>query len=74
MAPEGRRLSKRDADLDLGAIRQRMSAERLLGVLANAAGLVDRPDPISAVELASVFSWEKIRGTEIVVNHIDQLY
>ena len=74
MAPEGRRLSKRDADLDLGAIRQRMRPEELIGILGHAAGLIPTPSPISARELSSVFSWEKIQGTQIVVNNIDKLY
>lgn len=74
MAPEGRRLSKRDADLDLRAIRQRMSAQRLIGILAHCAGLLEKPEPISAEELASVFSWEKIHGKEIIVNNITELY
>lgn len=74
MAPEGRRLSKRDRDLDLGALRQRMSAEQLIGILAASAGLLETPQPISARELASVFCWEKIRGKEIVVNNIADLY
>ena len=74
MAPEGRRLSKRDQDLDMGALRLRLTPEKLLGVLAQAAGLTESADPISAQELASVFDWEKIRGKEIIVNHIADLY
>lgn len=74
MAPEGRRLSKRDRDLDLGAIRQRMTAETLIGILANSAGLLEKPEPISAGELASIFAWEKIHGKEIIVNNIAALY
>ena len=65
VAADGRRLSKRDKDLDLGALRQRLSAPALIGVLAHAAGLTDRSEPISAVELATEFSWEKLKKTEI---------
>lgn len=32
-APDGRRLSKREKDLDLGALRQRLSPQELLGQL-----------------------------------------
>ena len=74
MAPEGRRLSKRDQDLDMGAIRSRMTPEKLIGVLAHAAGLVEVPQPISARELASVFDWSKIHGKEIVVANLSDLY
>ncbi len=74
MAPEGRRLSKRDQDLDMGALRNRLKPEQLLGVLAQAAGLTENADPISAAELATVFDWGKIKGKEIVVNHLGKLY
>ena len=75
MAPEGRRLSKRDQDLDMGALRTRLKPEQLIGVLAHAAGLTETAAPISAVELATVFDWAKIEGrTEIVVTELDTLY
>ena len=74
MAPEGRRLSKRDQDLDMGALRQRLQPEQLIGVLAHAAGLTDTAQPISARELATVFDWNKIHGKEIVVTELDKLF
>lgn len=74
MSPEGRRLSKRDRDLDLGAIRQRMRPERLIGILAASAGLLEKPEPISARELASVFTWDQIEGKEITVTDLTALY
>ena len=75
MAPEGRRLSKRDRDLDMGALRSRLKPEQLIGVLAHAAGLTETAQPISAAELATVFEWSKIEGrTEIVVSELESLY
>ena len=74
MAPEGRRLSKRDQDLDMGALRNRLKPEQLIGVLAHAAGLTETAAPISAKELATVFDWSKIKGKEIVVTELDRLY
>ena len=68
LAPDGRRLSKRDKDLDLGYLRQHTTAEKLLGVLACSAGLLDAPVPISAGELAGEFSFEKIRGDAIYLD------
>ncbi len=65
MAPDGRRLSKRDRDLDLGVLQQRMTAEELIGILAHACGLIDQPEAISAQELATVFSWDKVRKEDI---------
>lgn len=58
-AADGRRLSKRDQDMDLGYLRQHMQPEALLGILACSAGIVDTPAPVSAKELATVFTWEK---------------
>ena len=74
MAPEGRRLSKRDQDLDMGALRNRLRPELRIGVLAHAAGLTETAAPISAVELAAIFDWSKISGKEIVVTELDKLY
>lgn len=65
MAPDGRRLSKRDQDLDLGVLLQRYRAEDIIGALAFAAGLLEKKEPISATELASVFDWRKVRKTDL---------
>ena len=65
VAPDGRRLSKRDKDMDLGYLRQNMAPEALIGKLAAAAGLIEKEEPVSAKELAAIFSWEKIRGEVI---------
>ena len=72
LAPDGRRLSKRDKDLDLGELRKRITPEQLIGTLAFASGLIDRNIPISAKELACEFSWENLRGDSIYLN-ADQL-
>ena len=68
LAPDGRRLSKRDKDLDLGVLRQHTTPEALIGNLAHAAGLIDRNIPISAEELAGEFRWERLKGDAIYLN------
>ena len=68
LAPDGRRLSKRDKDLDLGVLRQRITPEALIGTLAYASGLIERNEAISARELASIFSWEKLKGDAIYLD------
>jgi len=69
VAPDGRRLSKRDGDLDLGALRARFpSPEPLLGRLAFLAGLTDRPEPLAACELIPLFSWDKVPRADIPVS------
>ena len=68
LSGDGRRLSKRDKDLDLGVLRQRTTPETVIGVLAQAAGLTDRAEPISPRELALEFSWKKLRQEDIYLN------
>ncbi len=65
LAPDGRRLSKRDGDLDLGALRQRFHPEEIIGILASSCGLITKFEPVSARELASQFSWEKMKKEDI---------
>lgn len=65
VAPDGRRLSKRDKDMDLGYLRQHLTAPRLVGILAHAAGLIPTPDPISPEELMGEFSWDKLQKEDI---------
>ena len=60
VAPDGRRLSKRERDLDLGALRQRYTPEQLIGKLAALANLQPETAPVRAWELASRFSWEQV--------------
>ena len=68
LAPDGRRLSKRDKDLDLGQLRARVTPERLIGTLAFSAGLIERNEPVSARELAGEFRWDKLRRESIFLN------
>ena len=68
LAPDGRRLSKRDRDLDLGILRQRLTREELLGALAFAAGLIDQEVSVSLKELTEEFSWKKLSGDHIFLD------
>ena len=68
LAPDGRRLSKRDRDLDLGQLRKHVTPEQLVGTLAYASGLIDQNVAISAADLAKEFSWEKLRGDAIYLD------
>lgn len=65
-APDGRRLSKREADLTLCSLREKgVQPETVVGRLACAAGLIDRPEPISATELIPLFCGDKLPGEDI---------
>ena len=70
LSEDGRRLSKRDKDLDLGVLRQNMKPETLIGILAAAAGLIDKPEAVSARELSREFSWEKLKKEDICLSHL----
>jgi len=68
MAPDGRRLSKRDKDLDLGELKKRCTAETVLGTLAYSAGIIDRNCAVSAAELAKEFRWERLKPEDIYLD------
>ena len=68
MAPDGRRLSKRDKDMDLGYLQSHTTAEALLGLLAFSCGLIHRQTPVSARELAGEFAWEKVKKEDICLD------
>lgn len=62
VAPDGRRLSKRDRDLDLGEMRKALPGpERLIGALAHLVGLAEAGESVSADDLVSRFSWDVVR-------------
>lgn len=67
VAPDGRRLSKRERDLDMGALRERYTPEALLGLLAHACGLLSHSEAVRADELAKEFSWRMVRKENIVI-------
>ena len=67
VAPDGRRLSKRERDLDLGHLRLHMRPEVLLGRLAFLAGLLPEDRPATAGELLACFNWNRITREPIVI-------
>ena len=60
LAPDGRRLAKRDRDQELGALQQRFTARELVGRLAHLAGLIPEPAAVTPAALVPLFSWEKL--------------
>ena len=68
LAPDGRRLSKRERDLDMGALRQKFTPEELTGLLAFWAGQLDRPEPVMPAELARNFIWSRVPAGDITIN------
>ena len=76
VAPDGKRLSKRNRDLDLGTLRsQGKTPEEILGFLAYCAGLAEIEEPLSAVQVASRFSWDTFQAhrKNVVVEHFSHV-
>nr|WP_317402601.1 tRNA glutamyl-Q(34) synthetase GluQRS [uncultured Gemmiger sp.] len=67
LAPDGRRLSKRDGDESLEHLQAKYSPEQIIGRLAYACGLQKAPDPRTPAELADGFSWEKVPRQDILL-------
>ena len=66
LAPDGRRLAKRDRGLELGQLQECYTAPQLVGLLAHAAGLIDRPERITPRELVPLFSWDRLPREDLV--------
>lgn len=76
VAPDGKRLSKRNRDLDLGTLRnQGKTPEEILGFLAYCVGLAEIEEPLSAVQVASRFSWDTFQAhrKNVVVEHFSHV-
>ena len=68
LSGDGKRLSKRDGDMDLGAVRASgVSPQSVIGRLAFFAGLIDRDEPVSPAELIPLFDWGKVKKGDVVV-------
>lgn len=65
LAPDGRRLSKRDADAGLDDLRGKLTAEEILGRLAYLAGFNPGMEPKSAEALLKDFDWNKVPRGDI---------
>ena len=65
LAPDGRRLSKRDGDQSLENLRAKYTAEEIVGRLAFAYGLQPEPAPRTPESLIADFSWAKVPKADI---------
>ena len=62
---QGRRLAKRDKDLDLTALAQRFTPADILGMLAYSAGLLDEVRPVKLEGLIPLFDWRKVKKDDL---------
>ena len=64
----GRRLSKRDGDLEIASLRKAYgSPEPIIGLLAYLAGQIEKPEPLNVNDLLPIFNPESIPTKNIVV-------
>ncbi len=64
---EGRRLSKRDKDTDMGYLRSRFSSQEIIGKLMFLCGMSPAYKPMDLQEAAAIFAWNKLPRKDIVV-------
>ena len=65
LSPDGRRLSKRDGDLGLAALREKDSPEEVIGKLAYLAGQNPTAAPRTPGELIEHFRWDTVPRQDI---------
>ena len=65
LAPDGRRLSKRDGDQSLENLRAKYTAPEIIGKLAYAYGLQPEPAPRTPESLVPDFAWTKVPKQDI---------
>ena len=70
VTPEGRRLSKREKDLDLGALLERMHPDEIIGALLHACGVLDKREAISAAAAAGIFDWNRVKAEDVVLTQL----
>ncbi len=67
VSPEGRKLSKREGDLNMEFLRERYSPEELTGAMACMLGLLPSPERLSPRELIPLFSWDRVVREDIIL-------
>ena len=67
LAPDGRRLAKRDRDQELGQLKTHYTAPELVGLLVHTAGLLPEVQPVTPEELLPAFSWDKLPRRDLVL-------
>lgn len=70
VTPEGRRLSKREKDLSLEELLERLHPEELIGALLHACGVLDRRQAISAPDAAKIFDWDQVKPQNVVLRQL----
>jgi glutamyl-tRNA synthetase len=65
---QGERLAKRDLAADMETIKDKYpEPEKLIGYLGWLAGQLDKPEALTALELAQIFAPQKLPQEDIIV-------
>lgn len=64
---DGRRLSKREHDMNMGELQKKYSATQIIGYVMYLCGFISEPDSLSLSEALSLFDWEKIPQEDIIL-------
>ncbi len=74
VAPDGRRLSKREADLDLEHLWHSYTSEQIIGLIAYSCGLIPTWESMTPKELIPYFAWDRIPGENIsILEYLPQI-
>ena len=67
VSEDGRRLSKRDKDCDMGFLRENYSPEFLIGKILFLCGCIEKEESLSLSEAVSAFDWQKVKKEDISI-------
>ncbi len=72
VGPDGRRLSKRDKDIDMGFLRSACTQQGLVGHIMHLCGFIEQEQPLSLEEALALFSWERLPRADIEVENLQK--
>lgn len=67
VSADGRRLSKRDKDTDMGFLRENLTPQGLIGKLLFLCGVIEKEEDLSPDEALCAFDWNKVKTNDINV-------
>ena len=67
---QGRRLAKRDKDLDLTVLSKTLTPEAILGMLAFSAGVIPENRPMGLEALVKAFNWENVKRDDLRLAYV----